>query len=145
MLQGEAAEAGSFLAAIARETLTFERPLPKPCAIIAGGENVVTIGSQEKGEGGPNQEFALSAALDIDGLAGTVIASVDSDGSDGPTDSAGAIVDGTSREAAINRGLDPALALQGHDAYGLLREIGDAVVTGPTGTNVNDLKILLVA
>ena len=145
MLQGEAAEAGSFFAAIAQETLTFERPFPRPCAIIAGGENTVTIGSHQRGMGGPNQEFALSAALDIAGLAGTVIVAVDSDGSDGPTDSAGGMVDGTSRAAALSRGLDPSSALRRHDVYGVLRETGDAVVTGPTGTNVNDLKILLVA
>ena len=144
MLQGEAAEAGSFFAAIAKETLTFERPFPRPCAIIAGGENTVTIGSHQRGMGGPNQEFALSAGLDIAGLAGTVIVSIDTDGSDGPTDSAGGMVDGTSRAAALSRGLDPSSALRRHDVYGLLRETGDAVVTGPTGTNVNDLKILLV-
>jgi glycerate-2-kinase len=145
MLEGEASEAGSFLAAIAKEVVTFGRPLARPCAVVAGGENVVTIGSDQRGRGGPNQEFALSASLGIADLDKTVIVSIDTDGSDGPTDAAGGMVDGTTRAAALSKGLDPSLALRRHDVHGVLHGIGDAIVTGPTGTNVNDLKLLLLA
>jgi len=145
MLEGEAGEAGSFFAAIAKEVVTFGRPLARPCAVVAGGENVVTIGSDQRGKGGPNQEFALSASLGISSLANAVIVSIDTDGSDGPTDTAGGMVDGTTRATALCKGLDPSRALRRHDVHGVLHGIGDAIVTGPTGTNVNDLKILLVA
>jgi len=145
MLEGEAGEAGSFFAAIAKEVVTFGRPLARPCAVVAGGENVVTIGSDQRGKGGPNQEFALSASLGISSLANAVIVSIDTDGSDGPTDTAGGMVDGTTRATALCKGLDPSLALRRHDVHRVLYGIGDSIVTGPTGTNVNDLKILLVA
>ena len=145
MLEGEASEAGSFFAAIAKEVVTFGRPLARSCAVVAGGENVVTIGSDQRGRGGPNQEFALSASLGIADLDNTAIVSIDTDGSDGPTDTAGGMVDGTTRAAALSKGLDPSLALRRHDVHGVLHGIGDAIVTGPTGTNVNDLKLLLLA
>jgi glycerate-2-kinase len=145
MLEGEARDAGTFFAAIAREVSTFGRPFAPPFAVIAGGENVVTIDAGPRGAGGPNQEFALSAALGIAGLERALIASVDTDGSDGPTDFAGGIVDGTTRAAATEKGLDPSLALRAHDACTVLQAIGDAIATGPTGTNVNDLKLLLVS
>jgi len=145
MLKGEAKEAGSFLASIAQEALRFGRPISPPCAIIAGGENVVTIGSKDRGSGGPNQEFALSASIEVAELENVVIASIDTDGFDGSTESAGAIIDGSTKESAEAHNYYPREVLRKHDVDGMLHEIGDAVITGPTGTNVNDLKIMLVS
>jgi glycerate-2-kinase len=144
-LQGEAKEAGSFFAAIGQEIIQKSRPLQSPCAIIAGGENVVMIGSNGRGKGGPNQEFALSSSILIDGLHDIVIAAIDTDGFDGTSSSAGAMVDGSSFAYATSRRLDPIGALRRHDADMLLNQIGDVIVTGPTGTNVNDLKVMLIS
>jgi glycerate-2-kinase len=113
-----------------------------PCALIAGGETVVTLHG-DSGRGGSNQEFALSAALAIDGQPGIVAASVDTDGTDGPTSAAGGLVDGATVARARSAGLDAERSRQGHDALRLLKATGDLIVTGPTGTNVNDLKLLL--
>ncbi len=144
-LKGEAKEAGSFFASIAHEVIHHSRPIVAPCALIAGGENVVTIGSNERGTGGPNQEFALSASLEIAGLENVVLAAVDTDGFDGSTGSAGAMVDGSTLEATISGGFDPKGVLRRHDADTLLKIIGDVIITGPTGTNVNDLKVMLIS
>jgi len=144
MLEGEAKDAGAFFAAIAKEIRHFGRPLKAPCAIIGAGENVVSIRDEKIGQGGPNQEFALAASLKISDLRNVVILSIDTDGSDGPTQLAGALVDGGSMPLAIGKGLYPEQALIDHDTSNLIRQIGDDIVTGSTGTNVNDLKILLV-
>jgi glycerate-2-kinase len=118
------------------------RSRPVPCALIASGETVVTI-QDECGAGGPNQEFALSAALAIAGQAEVVVASVDTDGTDGPTAAAGGLVDGETVVRAAAAGLDPYACRRNHAALMLLDAAGDLVVTGPTGTNVNDLKLWL--
>ena len=144
MLEGEAKDAGAFFAAIAKEIRHFGRPLEAPCAIIAGGENVVSMRGGKIGEGGPNQEFALSASIKISDLRNIVLLSIDTDGSDGPTQVAGALVDGGSMSRAVKKGFHPEQALIDHDTFNLIHQIGDDIVTGPTGTNVNDLKILLV-
>jgi glycerate-2-kinase len=144
MLEGEAIDAGAFFAAIAKEITHFSRPLAAPCAIIGGGENVVTIRDSIIGEGGPNLEFAVSASIKISDLRNVVILSIDTDGSDGPTRIAGALVDGGSMSMAVNKGFSPQHALHDHDTFDLIQQIGDGILTGPTGTNVNDLKILLV-
>jgi glycerate 2-kinase len=144
MLGGEAKEAGTFFASVGREITTYKRPLVPPCAIIAGGENVVTIGSEDRGSGGPNQEFGLSASVEIAGYDNIVIAAMDTDGFDGSTESAGAVVDGSTMGTAKAMGFNPKDALRKHDVLHLLQEIGDSIITGPTGTNVNDLKLLLV-
>lgn len=144
MLEGEAKDAGTFFAAIAQEIRHFGRPLEAPCAIIGGGENVVSIRDGKFGKGGPNQEFALSASIKMSDLRNIVILSIDTDGSDGPTQIAGALVDGDSMSMAVNKGLHPEQALIDHDTFNLIHQIGDDIVTGPTGTNVSDLKILLV-
>jgi glycerate 2-kinase len=144
MLEGEAKDAGQFFAAIVREIHTNKRPIEPPCAIIAGGENVVTIGSTPRGDGGPNQEFALSASLHIRGMDGVLIASIDTDGSDGSTALAGAMVDGSTYFSARAKGLIVSESLRTHNASFILREIGEAIDTGPTGTNVNDLKLALI-
>jgi hydroxypyruvate reductase/glycerate 2-kinase len=143
-LEGEAREAGKFLAAVGLEILQRGQPMSSPCAMIVGGENVVSIGSASRGQGGPNMECALAASLSMREADNMLIASLDTDGGDGPTDAAGGMVDSSTFRIARSKGLDPREALKQHDAYPLLRETGDLIRTGPTGTNVNDLKLLLV-
>jgi glycerate 2-kinase len=117
--------------------------LEAPCALVAGGETIVTI-QGDCGEGGSNQEFALSAAIAIIGRENVVVASVDTDGTDGPTEASGGMVDGGTVSRAQSAGLDVDECLKTHSALKLLESTGDLVITGPTGTNVNDLKLLLV-
>ena len=135
-LNCEAREAGRFLASIAADN-SFK----KPCAIIVGGETVVTI--KGNGKGGRNQELALSAAKGIDGLNGILIFSLGSDGTDGPTDAAGGMVDGQSLEKLRRLGLDIDKILANNDSYNGLKAIDGLIITGPTGTNVNDVSIIL--
>lgn len=139
-LDCEAREAGKLLSAIAREE-KHDRPVKRPCAIILGGETVVLV--KGEGQGGRNQELALSFAISAQGLTNTVLVSVGTDGTDGPTDAAGAIVDGQSRARMIDAGIDPDLYLIDNDSYNALKSSGDLLLTGPTGTNVNDLIVLL--
>lgn len=115
---------------------------PPPLCVIAAGETTVTVVSG--GKGGRNQEFALAAATAIASLGNLTCASVGTDGIDGPTDAAGAVADATTLSRARAQGLDPAAALRGHDAYPFFRALGDLIVTGPTGTNVGDLQVMLV-
>jgi glycerate-2-kinase len=143
-LEGEAREAGGFLASLAHDILAHGRPLAPPCAVLMAGENVVSIGAGRRGLGGPNQEFALAAGLKLGGLQNVLVASVDTDGSDGPTEIAGAMVDGSLEGRASAAGFQPGRSLKDHDASRLLRAVGDAILTGGTGTNVNDLQLLLV-
>lgn len=137
-LSCQAREAGSFLAAIARTHADTDRPL----AFIAGGETVVTLTGS--GKGGRNQELALSAAAGIAGLHNVCIFSVGSDGTDGPTDAAGGYVDGVSARRLREQGLDVHEVLSRNDAYHALQEIQGLIFTGPTGTNVNDISVVLV-
>jgi glycerate-2-kinase len=95
-----------------------------------------------EGKGGRNQEIALSAAMAIAGLPGVLVVALATDGSDGPTDAAGGIVDGTTIERAAALGLDPRAALARNDSYAFLQEVGDLLLTGPTNTNVNDLLLV---
>ena len=139
----EAREAGAFLAAVAREVKTSGRPVPAPCAIIAGGETVVHLTG--KGLGGRNQEFALAAAEGIAGLDGVVVASLGSDGTDGPTDAAGGIVDGYTSAALKAKGINIPEVMHNNDAYHALKAVDALLFTGPTGTNVNDVAIALIA
>lgn len=111
-------------------------------AFIFGGETVVHLTGQ--GLGGRNQELALSAARGIAGLENTLIFSLGSDGTDGPTDAAGGLVDGTSLAHLQAQGIQVDAALQNNDAYHALKAIGGLIITGPTGTNVNDLSVLLM-
>ena len=138
----EAREAGSFMAAIAREVLTSGQPVKAPCAIIAGGETVVHLTG--KGMGGRNQEFALSAAVGISGLDNVVIASLGSDGTDGPTDAAGGIVDGKTEATLKAKGINIPDVLKNNDAYNALKAADALLMTGPTGTNVNDVAMALI-
>ncbi|MGJ4849039.1 glycerate kinase [Bacillota bacterium Meth-B3] len=137
----EARDAGSFLAAIAREVRASGHPVKAPCAVILGGETVVHL--KGSGRGGRNQELALSAALGIQGMADVLVFSVGSDGTDGPTDAAGGIVTGDFVEACRAKGLSAQAHLQNNDAYAILGAADGLIFTGPTGTNVNDLTVLL--
>ena len=120
-----------------------QRQTARPICMIAGGETTVTV--RGDGSGGRNQEFVLAAAIEIDGLDGVVVLSGGTDGTDGPTEAAGGIVDGgTIARAKVNR-LDAAASLARNDSYPLLRATGDLMITGPTLTNVMDLQITLLA
>lgn len=141
-LNCEAREAGSLLASIAREIRSSGRPIAPPCAVILGGETVVHL--HGNGRGGRNQELALSAACGIDGLSDTLIFSVGSDGTDGPTDAAGGMVTGEFAAQCRKRGLSIEDCLSMNDAYTLLGQMDSLILTGPTGTNVNDLTVLLM-
>ena len=134
----EAREAGSFLASVARTHVSSKRPL----AFLAGGETVVHL--RGTGKGGRNQELALSAALGIEGLCNALVASAGSDGTDGPTDAAGGIVDGGTAAEMRLHGADPARALADNDSYHALKSAGSLFFTGPTGTNVNDIALVLI-
>jgi glycerate 2-kinase len=141
-LVGEAREVARVHAAIAREIQVAGRPVKVPACVISGGETTVTI--RGKGLGGRNQEFALAAAIDIAGLGDTVILSAGTDGTDGPTDAAGAIADGATLARAQALGLDAPEYLANNDSYRFLDATGDLIKTGPTGTNVADIQLILV-
>lgn len=139
---GEALEAARFHGAIAKEVIATNHPIPKPACIISGGETTVTI--KGKGLGGRNQEFALAGAFEINGLEKVVFLSGGTDGTDGPTDAAGAIADHTTLNRAKAMGLDPKVCLENNDSYTFFKHLGDLLITGPTHTNVMDVRILLV-
>ena len=142
-IEGEAREAAKVFAGVAREIAAHGRPLPRPACVIAGGETTVTL--RGKGRGGRNQELALAAALGLAGLSAEVmIIALATDGSDGPTDAAGGVADGTSVARARALGLDPWAHLAANDSYPFLERLGDLIVTGPTNTNVNDLTLIVV-
>ena len=134
----QAKDAGAELAAIAKK----HHGSGKKLAFIAGGETVVKLTGT--GKGGRNQELALAAAAGIEGLADVCVFSVGSDGTDGPTDAAGGYVDGTTAAALRRQGLEIADVLQRNDAYHALQAVGGLIVTGPTGTNVNDVAVALI-
>ena len=138
----EAREGGSFMASVAREVLTSGRPVKAPCALIAGGETVVHLTGH--GMGGRNQEFALAAATGIAGLDNVVIASLGSDGTDGPTDAAGGIVDGKTEAILKEKKINISDVLKENDAYNALKAADALLMTGPTGTNVNDVALALI-
>lgn len=141
MLDCEAKEAGKFLASIAKTIQKDGLPLKPPCAILCGGETIVHITG--KGKGGRNQELALSAAESIAGMEGVVIAAAGSDGTDGPTDAAGGIVDGTTGAVLEKQGISISAVLAENDSNQALAKADALLMTGPTGTNVNDLYLLL--
>ena len=142
-VEGEAREAALFHAAIAKEILSTDNPAGRPACVISGGETTVTI--QGDGLGGRNQEFALAAAMEIQGAEGIVVLSAGTDGTDGLTDAAGAIVDGTTVQRGYNRGLDARIYLERNDSHQFLQATDDLLVTGPTLTNVMDLRLILVS
>jgi len=141
-IDGEAREIARVHAAIAREIRVSGRPLRPPACVISGGEPTVTI--RGKGLGGRNQEFTLSAAIAIAGLKNVVLLSAGTDGSDGPTDAAGALADGETVARARRDNMDPLRMLAENDSYHFFERLGDLITTGPTGTNVADVQILMV-
>ncbi|MEM1991606.1 MAG: glycerate kinase [Nitrososphaerota archaeon] len=143
MMEGESREVGIVLASIAKEVEKKCRPIKPPCALIAGGETTVTI-TDHCGEGGPSQELALSSSLKIHKSKKIVIASIDTDGTDGPTDVAGGIVDGYTLDRAKEKGIDVYENLMKHASSRVLKGLEDVIITGPTGTNVADLNVVVV-
>jgi glycerate-2-kinase len=142
MVEGEARHVGTAYAGIMKEILDSNNPVPKPAVVIAGGETTVTVTG--RGKGGRNQELVLSASLKIERLKGVAIASIGTDGIDGPTDAAGAIADGQTIIRAHDKRLDPKEFLMNNDSYHFFSKLGDLIFTGPTGTNVNDLAVMVV-
>jgi len=142
MMEGEAREVGRFLASIVKHIRKYGGYFRIPLAILLGGETTVTV--KGNGIGGRNQELVLSFSIYVRGLKDVVLASIGSDGKDGISDAAGAIADGETYSRAISIGLDPNDYLERNDSYTLLSKLGSTIYTGPTGTNVNDLAVLLI-
>lgn len=143
LIEGETRDVAGVHTAIAREVIASGRPVQVPACLISGGETTVTI--KGSGKGGRNQEFVLAAAVDIAGIDGIVALSAGTDGTDGPTDAAGALADGHTLARASDAGLDAMTYLEGNDAYPFFDALGDLIKTGPTNTNVMDLRVVLVA
>ena len=143
-LEGEAREVGTLMAGIARSVRAHAAPLPAPAVLLSGGETTVTIGAGPAGRGGRNTEFLLGLAVALQGLPGVWAIAGDTDGIDGTEDAAGAIVAPDTLERARAAGIDPRAALDGHDSYTLFDAVGDLVRTGPTLTNVNDVRAVLI-
>jgi len=144
-LEGESQQMGIVMAGIARSVRTHRRPVAAPAVILSGGETTVTLGKGSAGRGGRNTEFLLSLAVALGGAAGIWAISGDTDGLDGMDDIAGAIVAPDTLARARAKGLDPRAMLAGHDSHSLFDALGDAVRTGPTLTNVNDIRAILIA
>ena len=141
-VDGEAREVGRIFAALAREIRNGTSTFKAPCAVIAGGETVVRI--KGSGKGGRNQELALACAKGIEGLEDLVFFSLGSDGTDGPTDAAGGMVSGKTAATLRQQGCPIEVYLDNNDSYHGLKGADGLLFTGPTGTNVNDLMVLLV-
>jgi glycerate 2-kinase len=141
-IEGETREIARMHAALAREILASGHPVRRPACLISGGETTVTI--RGNGLGGRNQEFTLAAAIAINGLENVVILSGGTDGTDGPTDAAGAIADGATVARARALGLEVTDYLRENDSYHFFEPLGDLLMTGPTLTNVMDLRLVLV-
>ncbi len=141
-IEGEAREAGKFYSALIREAVHKSKREEKPTVIILGGETTVTV--KGEGKGGRNQESMLSASLKIQEIDGIACASVGTDGLDGPTDAAGAIIDGFTYKKAKEKTMNPELYLSNNNSYFFFKALDDLIFTGPTGTNVNDIIILVI-
>jgi hydroxypyruvate reductase len=141
-IEGEARDVARVHAALAREVATRGRPFARPAVLLSGGETTVTL--RGTGRGGRNAEFLLAFAIAVDGFGNIAAIAADTDGIDGTGDNAGAVADGTSANRMRAAGIDPLAALAANDAYSAFRAIGDLVVTGPTGTNVNDFRAIVV-
>ncbi|MDN3564852.1 glycerate kinase [Paeniroseomonas aquatica] len=142
-LEGEAAVLGKVLAGIARSSAAHGLPVAPPCVLLSGGETTVTLAG-EGGRGGRSMEGLLGLALALEGRPGVWALMADTDGIDGKSDAAGAIAGPETLARARALGLDPRAMLAGHDSYGVFAVLGDLVVTGPTLTNVNDVRVVLV-
>jgi hydroxypyruvate reductase len=144
-LEGEAREMGTVMAGIARSIRAHGQPLAAPAVLLSGGETTVTLGAGPTGHGGRNTEFLLGLAVALDGAPGIWAAAGDTDGVDGMDEVAGALLTPDTLRRARAKGLDPRSMLAGHDSHSLFGAIGDLIVTGPTLTNVNDTRAILVA
>ncbi|MBS3759234.1 MAG: glycerate kinase [Desulfobacterales bacterium] len=142
MIQGESKDAAKFHTAIAKEIRKSGNPIPPPACLISGGETTVTISGV--GTGGRNQEFALAAAIDIKDEEAMVLLCGGTDGTDGPTDAAGAVVDSNTVRNAEKAGVCPYTHLKNNDSYNFFKQTGELLMTGPTGTNVMDLRVILI-
>jgi hydroxypyruvate reductase len=140
-VEGEAREVAKVMAAVAKSLSVEGWPCAKPACVIAGGETTVTL--RGDGKGGRNQELALAAAIALDGWEGVAIVTLATDGTDGPTDAAGAIIDGTTLDRARALGMSAEDYLARNDAYTFFERLGDLIQTGPTNTNVNDLTFIV--
>jgi hydroxypyruvate reductase len=141
-IEGETRDVARVHAAIAKEIRATGNPVKPPACVISGGETTVTI--RGKGLGGRNQEFALAAAIDIAGMKNVLILSAGTDGIDGPTNAAGAFVDGTTLARAKAAGMDATSFLADNDSYHFFERLGNLIKTGPTGTNVADIRLVIV-
>jgi glycerate 2-kinase len=141
-LEGEASEAGKLMAGIARSVMSHGHPLPAPCVLLSGGETTVTV--RGRGRGGRNVEFLLSLAVALNGVAGVWGISGDTDGIDGAGQAAGAIVTPDTLTRAADLGLNARASLAENDGHGFFEALGDQVITGPTLTNVNDFRAILI-
>ena len=142
-IEGEARDVARMHAAMAREVASRGRPFAPPVVMLSGGETTVTI-RDKAGRGGRNTEFLLSFALAVEGCAGISALAADTDGIDGSEDNAGAFADGHTAARMRAAGHDPAMTLAAHDAWSAFEAIDQLFVTGPTGTNVNDLRAILI-
>jgi len=140
-MQGETREVARVHAEILREVRSADKPVAAPACLLSGGETTVTV--RGRGRGGRNQEFALAAALAIAGLPDVLVLSAGTDGTDGPTDAAGAIATGDTTGRGLRQQLKAAEYLERNDSYPFFEALGDLIKTGPTGTNVMDIHLLL--
>ncbi|GAX63040.1 glycerate kinase [Candidatus Scalindua japonica] len=141
-VEGETKDVARVHAAVAKEILQSGNPVPAPACVVSGGETTVAI--HGKGKGGRNQEFCLASSIDIAGLESVVILSGGTDGTDGPTDAAGAICDGETVERAVEKGMNASNYLCNNNSYVFFENLNDLLITGPTNTNVMDLRLVLV-
>lgn len=143
-LEGEAKEIGTVMAGIARSTALYGQPVRRPAVLLSGGEGTVTIGKGKAGRGGRNTEFLLGLAVALAGERGVYAVAGDSDGIDGTEDAAGALITPDTLARGAANGLDARAFLIGHDSYSYFDALGDLIKTGPTLTNVNDIRAVLI-
>ncbi len=145
-LEGEARDLGKTMAGIARQVATRGQPFKTPCVLLSGGETTVTMkGAETLGRGGRNVEFLLSLAVALQGQPGVYALAGDTDGVDGTEELAGAVIAPDTLERAWAKGINPRASLDQHDGHGFFQALGDSIVTGPTLTNVNDFRAILIA
>jgi glycerate 2-kinase len=141
-IEGEAVEVARVMAGIARQCAGYGQPLLPPCVLLSGGETTVTV--RGSGRGGRNAEFLLGLAVALGGAPGIHAIACDTDGIDGTEDNAGAVIGPDTLDRAGALGIDPKAALRDNDGYSVFQSLGDLVLTGPTLTNVNDFRAILI-
>ncbi len=144
-LEGEAAQMGTVMAGIARSVRAHGQPLAAPAVLLSGGETTVTMSGKPAGKGGRNTTFLLGLAIALDGAPGIWATAGDTDGIDGMDEIAGALLTPDTLARARANGLDARASLAAHDSHGFFGAIGDLIVTGPTLTNVNDIRAIIIA